>query len=73
MSQNDQISTHLKAGKSITARQAIKQYEIYRLSARIDDLKNKGMDIQGEMVTNELTGKRYKVYRLPREQLTMLL
>lgn len=51
MSQNDQIHDHLKAGNPITSLDAIELYGITRLSARIYDLRQKGVPIEDRYVT----------------------
>lgn len=50
-SQNEKVRSHLESGKSITALEAFKRYNIMRLSGRIYDLShNDGMPIKREMV-----------------------
>lgn len=54
MTQNEAVLMHLKNGGSITTLQAIEEYGITRLSARIHDLRAKGYRIGSkiETVTN---------------------
>lgn len=71
MSQNDIILEHLKSGKSISAREASKLYDIDRLSARIHNLRYKIMffGIKAEIITiitESKNGKRFAKYLLER-------
>lgn len=52
-SQNDMILDHLKYFGSITSSQAWAIYGCTRLSARISDLRAKGIDIVAERVTKK--------------------
>jgi hypothetical protein len=49
-SQNTILRKHLKSGKSIAPLQALNNFGIYRLAARISDLRNDGMRIKTEMI-----------------------
>jgi len=49
-SQNSILRKHLKSGKSIGPLTALNHYGIYRLAARISELRNQGMNIKTEMV-----------------------
>jgi hypothetical protein len=49
-SQNAILRKHLKSGKSIAPLQALNNFGIYRLAARISDLRNDGMRIKTEMI-----------------------
>lgn len=62
-SQNQQILNHLKAGQSITALEALQNYECFRLAARIHDLKSDGWPVHCER-TETFTGKRIALYSL---------
>ena len=62
MNQTQSIKRHLKSGKSITAIQALRQYECFRLAARINDLRNQGMPIVTRIFKRN--GKRYASYSL---------
>lgn len=63
-SQGEQILMHLRAGKHLTAFEALQRFGCLRLAARIDDLKKEGHAIESQMV--ELpNGKRVASYRLP--------
>ena len=61
------VLQHMKTYGSINPDEAKEQYGCMRLAARIKDLRNKGVDIETEMVTgkNRYGGNtRYAVYRL---------
>ena len=45
MSQNDLILEHLREGRTITAIEALGLYGVFRLAARIKDLRNAGHSI----------------------------
>jgi len=49
-SQNAILRKHLKSGKSIAPLQALNNFGIYRLAARIGELRNDGMNIKTEMI-----------------------
>ena len=51
MKQNRQVYEHIKTMGSITTMEAFTLYGITRLSARIFDLKNKGVEVKKEMET----------------------
>ncbi len=61
-SQNAQILKFLKTGKSLTALQALRNFGVMRLAARIGNLKDKGHDIESKPVKSG--GKRVALYRL---------
>ena len=66
-SQNKTIKAHLESGKTITAIEALTQYQCFRLASRISDLKKSGYLVDKRMI--ELpNGKRvaqyFKVYEL---------
>ena len=62
MTQNEQIAKALKAGKKLTALQALNRYGCFRLASRVDELKRQGMDIKTEMITQN--SKRIAQYSL---------
>lgn len=62
MSQKDEIWIHLKRGHSITPIEALEMFGCFRLSGRIRDLRDEGMDIKTEMI--EKNGKRFARYSL---------
>ena len=59
--QNAQILAHLKAGKTITPRQADREFNCMRLSARIYDLRQEGHPISKQMVKTP-SGKHVAEY-----------
>lgn len=62
-SQNKRIAQWLNNGNSINPIDALNLFGCFRLSARIKDLKDKGMRISKKMLTLP-NGKRYAVYSL---------
>jgi len=53
MTQCEQILRHLREEGSITQREAAQRYGIYRLAARIYDLRRDGHDIEKELESGE--------------------
>lgn len=53
MTQCERILRHLRDYGSITSLEAMQEYGIMRLAARVSDLKNAGMPIESETVTGE--------------------
>lgn len=71
ITQCDRILRHLRDYGSITAIEAFSEYGIFRLAARIADLKDRGHNITSEIVHGknrygETT--RYSVYRLTEDK-----
>ena len=67
MSQNDKVLNYLKEHKKITSMDAINNLRITRLSARISDLRERGIDIDTEIVyKRDADGNpiHYSVYTL---------
>ena len=62
ISQENQILNHLKQHKFITSWEAIQEYRITRLSARIYELREKGFNIITKNVTEN--GKTFAEYSL---------
>lgn len=63
-SQRAKILAHLQKGYSVTPISALEKFQCFRLGARIWDLKDKGHQIETDMVDDKKTGKRYASYRL---------
>ena len=63
-SQTKKIKKHLEDGKTITAIEALNDYNCLRLPARIYDLKQQGMNIQRENVRRGRDNKLVAEYRL---------
>jgi len=70
MTQCEQILHHLRNEDSITQREAVQKYDIYRLAARIYDLRREGHQIEKEMETSD-EGKQYARYRLKQPALQL--
>lgn len=62
MSQKQQILAHLKNGQTLTAISALSLYGCFRLSARINELRQSGHDIESKFVTRN--GKKFSRYKL---------
>lgn len=58
------LKTYLLMGKSITQAQALKRWKTSRLAVFINRLRNDGMEIDTEMVTDKRTGDVYGKYKL---------
>lgn len=59
--QTQAILRHMRSGYEITALEALKLFNCMRLAARINDLKDMGVDIADRWITRE-DGKRFKAY-----------
>lgn len=62
-SQNKQIAAWLNSGNTITSLEALQRFGCMRLASRINDLRQRGMDIVTEKVITA-TGKRVAQYSL---------
>ena len=49
--QNQQIEAYLKSGKKITPLTALRKFNCFRLSGRIFDLKQQGLDIKTNLLS----------------------
>ena len=58
--QEQMILAHLKRGRSITAMDALQQYQCFRLAARIKDLRDAGHNI---ITTMETVGDKKQIAR----------
>lgn len=63
MSQNKQIEAYLRNGGRLTQMDALRQFGCFRLASRVNDLRNKGLDIVTDKVTTP-SGKTVAEYRL---------
>lgn len=61
-SQNQMVLKHLQSGKSLSPLEALELYGIFRLGARVWDLKKQEIPIVTKMVTKN--GKRFASYML---------
>jgi len=62
LAQRDKIFGHLLSGYTLTPIQALEWYGCFRLSARIKDLRNDGVNIKTEIVSEN--GKKFARYSL---------
>ena len=70
VTQCDRILRHLKDYGSITPLEAMNEYGIMRLAARINDLRSQGIAIASEVKTGKNRygeGTHFSVYRLIEE------
>lgn len=65
-SQTKQLKKWLKSGRSISPLQALNQMGIYRLSARILDLRDEGLDIKTKLINEHPI--HYAQYSLNRKR-----
>lgn len=63
-SQCKMIASWLMKGKTITSMEALNLWGCARLASRINDLKNRGMNIDKEMIVTPYTNKRVARYFL---------
>lgn len=72
MTQNDRLKVYLEIHGKITPIEALSRLGIYRLSARVHDLKQRGMDIETRVVTvpmrNGRTAAVAEYYIAPRQK-----
>ena len=61
-SQLSQILNHLQDGRSLTPVQALIAYGCFRLAARVQNLRDKGHNIETKMI--EKDGKYFARYRM---------
>lgn len=64
MTQAQTVIRHIKRLGSISPQEALRDYQITRLAARILDLKKAGHRIETEMREHPITGTRYARYTL---------
>ena len=62
--QDQTILNHLKSGRSITAAEAVRLYNYYRLSANIERLRKAGYDIVTHHEKNSRTTGSHARYEL---------
>jgi len=63
MSQCNEILKHLEDGKSITPIDALSLFGVFRLAARIADLRKQGHEIETGTLKNN--GKEFANYSMP--------
>jgi biotin operon repressor len=66
MTQTDAIRSFLLAGNSLTPIDALERFGCFRLAARIDDLRQEGLDIK--TVKERRNGKSYARYQMRDKQ-----
>lgn len=66
MSQTETILAHLQAGGSITPIDALREFGIFRLAARIKDIRDEGHAVQTDWETDGV--KKWARYSLKRAQ-----
>ena len=64
VTQDQTVLNHLKNGKTITPMDAVKYYDIYRLSANIERLRRQGHDIVTHHEKNSRTTGSHARYEL---------
>nr|WP_315279174.1 helix-turn-helix domain-containing protein [uncultured Acinetobacter sp.] len=64
VTQDQTILKHLKSGRSITAVEAVRLYNCYRLSANIERLRRQGHDIVTHHEKNSRTTGSHARYEL---------
>ena len=62
-SQSDKIAALLNKGRTITPLQALDKFDCFRLSARIKNLRDAGMNIQ-TIPCRTISGKNIAKYKL---------
>lgn len=68
MTQNDTLLNHMMTGRSISPLEALGLYGVFRLAARMFELKAKGVDIQKKTKV-DINGKQYAEYSInPNEE-----
>jgi hypothetical protein len=60
MTQTQQIATYLKKGHSLTSIDALEKFGVFRLAARVKDLRDQGLKIHSVWV--ERGDKRFARY-----------
>lgn len=60
--QNITVLRHLMEHGSITQREAIREYDIYRLASRIKELRDRNIEIDTVMMENIHNGGHYAKY-----------
>lgn len=66
MSQEFQIEHYLRSGHSLTPIEALNMFGCFRLSGRILNLRQQGLDIKTEIVKQN--GKRFAKYFIAQEK-----
>jgi len=64
ISQKQRIKQHLQKGKTITQMQALRKWRCFRLSARINEIRNDGIDVRTTMVDNSHNSGAHAKYKI---------
>ena len=68
MTQNNKLLNHMMTGRSISPLEALGLYGVFRLAARMFELKAMGVDIQKKTKV-DINGKQYAEYSInPNEE-----
>ena len=68
MTQNNTLLNHMMTGRSISPLEALGLYGVFRLAARMFELKGMGVDIQ-KVTKVDINGKQYAEYSInPNEE-----
>ena len=62
VSQTEMVFNHLKSGHAITPLEALERYGIFRLGARILEIRKQGFDVKTDTVSKN--GKHFASYKL---------
>lgn len=62
MSQNDLIVQHIRKAGGISRREAMIDYSIQNLTARVNELRQQGYKIKTKMKHHPVTGQSYARY-----------
>jgi hypothetical protein len=63
MTQNEAVLSHLMTGRSISPLEALGLYGVFRLAARVFELKDMGVDIR-KVTKVDINGKQYAEYSI---------
>lgn len=66
MTQLDHLRKHLRSGRSITPLEALGLYGVFRLAARIKELREQGWMILSD-IRRDMSGKVYSTYSIDTE------
>ena len=67
MTQNEAVLNHLMTGRSISPLEALGLYGVFRLAARVFELKDMGVDIR-KVTKVDINGKQYAEYYVSEEE-----
>jgi hypothetical protein len=67
MTQNEAVLNHLMTGRSLSPLEALGLYGVFRLAARVFELKDMGVDIR-KVTKVDINGKQYAEYYVSEEE-----